>query len=331
MENNTGSSKKRKIREPAPAVIVPVKVPPKPVPIKANPHKPKYVRGLHLTAWSAGSGRYREKISGILRDTEINTLVIAVKEYNGEVYVPEVKEAVELGAYMAAMPDAAAYLQKLKNDGIYTVARIVLFKDDIAARKKPEWAVKDCNGNSWKNKNGLGWVDPYNRKVWEYNFAIAEKCIDLGFEEIQFDYVRFPSDGKISECRYSQQHSSTTAINNIVDFLREAKKRIKVGRGANISIDVFGMTTSAGYDIGIGQNIIAMAKEVDFVCPMVYPSHYVKGSFGYGDPNSQPYNIVFKAMQAAIKKMGIDSRKLRPYLQDFSLGYKYGEKEVRDQ
>jgi len=321
-------------KDRVPALSAPQITPAPPVkkePVFVKPHKPRYVRGIHLSAWIAGSKKHRQKIKQLFAETELNTVVIAVKEYNGEVYIPGVKTAQEIGAYRAAMPDIRTFLDELKKDGVYTSARIVLFKDSIAATMRPEWAVRDASGNIWKNNKGTAWVDPYNRNTWEYNFAVAEACIDLGFEEIQFDYVRFPSDGEVSQCRYSQPHSSTTAINNLGDFLRAARKRLKEKRGANISVDVFGLTTAVEHDMGIGQNIVAMAKEADFICPMVYPSHYPKGSFGYRNPNSQPYPIVCKSMEKASRRLGLDTGKLRPYLQDFSLGYKYTSKEVREQ
>lgn len=291
-------------------------------------NKPKYVRGIHLPPWVAGSKKRRVQIQELLAKTEINTIVIAVKEYQGEVYVPGIKLTEDLKTYVPAIQDIEEYLKELKQAGIYTVARIVVFRDNIVTRKKQSWAIKDINGNLWIDHSGMAWLDPYNRAVWEYIFIIAERCIDLGFDEIQFDYVRFPSDGNTKKCRYIQQHSETTAVQAIVEFLTEAKNRLKLKRSVNISVDVFGLTTSVPHDMGIGQNIVEMAKQVDFICPMIYPSHYAKGEYGFKDPNQQPYKIVSKSLKDAIKKLGIDAVKLRPYLQDFSLGYKYGKKEV---
>ncbi|OGS21358.1 MAG: hypothetical protein A2252_08950 [Elusimicrobia bacterium RIFOXYA2_FULL_39_19] len=289
--------------------------------------KPKHVRGIHIMAWSAGSKKYRQKLQTYIDSSTLNTVVIAVKETNGEVYIPGVKSAVEIKAYVPAMPNIQSYISDLKSQNIYTSARIVVFKDNIAARKHPDWAVKNPDGSIWVDKKDQAWLDPFNKDNWEYTFEIAQQCVKLGFEEIQFDYIRFPSDGVIKNCRYSQPHSSTTAVNNIVAFLKEAKTRLKI-TGVKISIDVFGLTTSSEHDMGIGQSIVPMAKEVDYVCPMVYPSHYPKGSYGIASPNSQPYKTILIALEHARRKMGEDAVKLRPYLQDFSLGYKYDTEEV---
>ncbi|MFC1512788.1 putative glycoside hydrolase, partial [bacterium] len=281
-----------------------------------------------LTGWSAGSRAYRKKLDKLLRETELNTLVIAVKEYNGEVYIPGVKKAVEFGAYTRAMPAISKYIQKLKEKGVYSVARIVLFKDDIAAKYNPEWAVKNKFGRVWEDNKKQSWLDPYNREAWNYNFSVADKCVELGFEEIQFDYIRFPSDGDIEQCQYSKPHSSTTAVAILLEFLKEARKRYTVNKGIPISIDVFGLTTSAKTDLGIGQILTEMAKYVDYVCPMVYPSHYNEGVYGIENPDADPYNIIRRAIYDARECLGSNSAKLRPYLQDFTLDFPYTEKEV---
>jgi len=295
-----------------------------------RPNKPKYVRAIHLPAWVAGSKKKRQEILKLFQETELNTVVIAVKEFGGEVYIPGVKPAIEIDAYQPAIPDIKDFLQTLKTLNIYTVARISVFSDNILPRKKTSLAVKNPDGTLWTSYRGMTWLDPYQKEAWEYNFEIAEKCIEYGFEEIQFDYIRFPADGDTSKCRYSQQHSSITATKVICDFLSEANQRFKMKYGVNISIDVFGLTTSVGHDMGIGQNIIEMSKHVDFVCPMVYPSHYAKGEYGLKDPNREPYKTVYRSLRDAILK-GVEPKKLRPYLQDFSLGYKYTAKEVLDQ
>jgi hypothetical protein len=289
---------------------------------------PKYVRAIHITPWSAGSHKYRNSIEDLIDNTELNTIVIAVKEYNGEVYIPEVNETKQFGSYVAAMPDIRQFLQDLKFKGIYTVARIVVFKDDIVARKKPEWAVKNASGTIWLDNKKHSWLDPYNKDAWNYIFAICDKCVDLGFDELQFDYIRFPSDGRISQCRYMQKSSSTTAVAVIGEFLETARQRYK---DMTISADVFGLTTSAEDDMGIGQNFEEIAKHVDYICPMVYPSHYYKGAYNMPNPEIEPYKTVNIALQYARKKLGDSLYKLRPYLQDFSLKHKYGAKEVLEQ
>ena len=239
-------------------------------------HKPKYVRGVHMTAWVTGSPKIRSNINSLFEQTEINTAVIDLKEYEGEVYLPGVAVCEENKSYVNAMPDLKEYLNWLQSHNIYTIARIVVFKDNIITRHHPEWAVQNASGGLWKDRKGITWLDPYNKDAWNYNLTIAEHAADMGFNEIQFDYIRFPSDGNTSTCRYSQLHSSMTKHTALVGFLKEASRRLKP-KGVDISIDVFGLTTTVTHDMGIGQKIVEMAECVDYVCPMVYPSHYNKG------------------------------------------------------
>jgi hypothetical protein len=295
--------------------------------VKPAPARPKYVRGIHLTSWITGSLKHRPYIDDLLTNTEINMLVIDIKEYEGEVYVPGVPELKNMGIYVNAIPDLKDYLAKLKSRGVYTIARIVVFKDNLMPRKKPELAVKNSEGGIWMDRRGLTWLDPYRKESWDYNIAIAEQAVDMGFDEIQFDYIRFPTDGNIKDCRYSQAHTTTTSAAALIDFLQEANKKLKA-KGVNISIDVFGLTTTVTNDMGIGQHMVRMAQWVDYVSPMVYPSHYNKGEYGMPDPNLAPYKTVFLALEGAKKKFGGQTIKIRPWLQDFSLGSHYGKNEV---
>lgn len=294
---------------------------------KPAPARPKYVRGIHITAWLAGTSKYRAYLDDLLSSTEINTVCIDIKEYEGEVYIPGVDELKELNIYVPAVPDIKDYVAKLKGRGIYTIARIVVFKDNLMPRKKQNLAVKNSEGGIWKDRRGLTWLDPFRRENWDYNIRIAEKAVDLGFDEIQFDYIRFPSDGNTKECRYSTAHTTTTSNAALVGFLQEAHKRLKP-IGANISIDVFGLTTTVKHDMGIGQHMVDMTEWVDYVSPMVYPSHYNKGEYGIPDPNTAPYKTVYLSMEGAKKRLGDSAGKLRPWLQDFSLGAHYGKNEV---
>ncbi|MBQ2219273.1 MAG: hypothetical protein II417_00600, partial [Elusimicrobia bacterium] len=158
---------------------------------------------------------------------------------------------------------------------------------------------------------------------------LAEKTADMGFDEIQFDYIRFPSDGNTKNCRYGVEHSSTTASAKIVDFLKQAKERL-APKGVKVSIDVFGLTTTEKTDMGIGQKIVEMTEQVDYVSPMIYPSHYNNGEYGIPNPNKEPYRTVYIALQGAKKRIPVE--KLRPWLQDFSMkGVPYGPAEVRAQ
>ncbi len=290
--------------------------------------KPKYVRGVHLTSWVAGSQKLRQPLEKLVEETEINTFVIDIKEYEGEVYLPGYKKADEYKCFTNAIPDAQKYIAELKKKNIYLIARIVTFKDNQLPKRRPDLAVKDVNGGLWKDRAGLTWLDPYNKENWDYNIGLAEHAVKMGFDEIQFDYVRFPSDGNMKNCRYIQPHSSVTASAAIVNFLEAAHKRLKP-LGVNIGIDVFGLTTTVTGDMGIGQKIVEMTRWADFVSPMVYPSHYAKGEYGIPDPNKAPYHTVYLSLESAKRRIPVS--KIRPYLQDFSLGVHYGSKELLEQ
>ncbi|MDR1087006.1 MAG: putative glycoside hydrolase [Endomicrobium sp.] len=293
-----------------------------------KPDKGRYIRGIHLSSWVSGSEKHRNLALELFDATELNAAVIDIKEYEGQVYIKGVKEVDSNKAYVAAITDLEKYVSLLKEKGIYAIARIVVFRDNTISRKIPSLAVKNPDGTIWTDRKGAAWLDPYNKETWDYNLKIAERAIDIGFDEIQFDYIRFPSDGDTKNCRYSKPYSATEASKALVGFLKEAKRRIHP-KGAKISIDVFGLTTTATDDMGIGQKIVEMTEQVDYVSPMVYPSHYAKWTYGIADPNKEPYKVVYNSIEGAIKR--INAEKLRPWLQNFSLGYKYGPNEVRSQ
>ncbi|MDR0677036.1 MAG: putative glycoside hydrolase [Elusimicrobiota bacterium] len=297
--------------------------------IPINLDKPKYIRGIHISAWAAGSSKFIARYEKIIQNTEINTIVIAVKEANGEVYIDGVAKTKKIGAYKKAMPKIKEYIDYLHTNQVFVIARIVLFKDPILAKKEPDLAVKDSSGNIWKDYKGLSWVDPFNKKTWEYNFEVVDACLEAGFDEIQFDYIRYPSDGNIKECKYTVEFSSTNAVNNLIEFLKETDKRY--GHKTRISIDIFGLVISSNDGLGIGQVIEKFEPYVDAISPMMYPSHYAKGSYGLKEPNKSPYKTIYYGMISGKKKLKENSYKYIPYLQDFNMGYKYGIYEIREQ
>jgi hypothetical protein len=305
--------------------------------------RPACIKGVHLTAWFAGNKKARGKIDQLLADTELNTVVIAVKEIQGDVYIPIPGIGYSSRTFVNAIPDIKDYLQFLKERGVWTVARIVVFKDSRLPKDKPEWAVqtstplpkaieKGFAPNVWVDHKGLAWADPYNPHVWKYNIDIAARAIDLGFQEIQWDYIRFPSDGKVNWARYSKPHSPAAAAQALAKFLERGHERLKP-KGAESSIDVFGLVGSDTGGMGIGQKLSEMMNHVEAVSPMMYPSHYAPGELGVKDPNNQPYDMVYVSIRDTQRVMAKAQKPvaLRPYLQDFSLGVKYTAKHVRDQ
>ncbi len=296
--------------------------------ISTTTHEQK--RGIHITSWGAGSRKLRGKLLKNIDKSVINTVIIAIKETDGRVYIPGVKIANQYGSTLKAIYNPKEMMEDFKSRNIYTIARIVAFKDSFLPEIFPGLGVKNPEGDLWRDRKGGTWTDPYNKIIWKYNIEIAKRAAKLGFDEIQFDYIRYPSEGTISECRYSKPHSSKSAIKNIANFLKYAKKHL-APHNVKISAAVFGLTTTAKTDMGIGQDIKVIADNTDFVYPMMYPSHYYSGHYGLENPNAEPYKTINFGLHDALKKLGKGYYKLRPYLQDFSIGHKYGPHEVRAQ
>jgi hypothetical protein len=288
------------------------------------------VKAIYVSNYVAGSPKLFQKQLGLADRTEINAMVIDVKDASGyagyDSDVPLVKEA-KLSE--RRIKDVNALMQQLRKHDVFPIARIVCFNDPLLATRKPELAIRSKAGGLWKDRKGASYTNPYDRRVWEYLVQLAEEAADRGFREIQFDYVRFPSDGKISDTLYPGKDSLPEDA--IGAFLAYARERLE-SRGVWVSADVFGLTVYVEDDLGIGQRIEKVARNVDIVCPMVYPSHYYAGSYNIADPNSHPYEIVSRAMKDSKQRLDGTGTLNRPWLQDFSLGgVKYGVAEVKAQ
>jgi hypothetical protein len=297
---------------------------------RPDPPVPK-VRGVYVTSWSAGRPGFLTALFEFTRKAGVNALVIDVKDDTGYVSYPsEVPLAREINAGFSKY-NPATVLNLLREQQLYPIARIVAFKDPLLAEKKPDWAVQDRRGGIWSDHKGRRWVDPYNHFVWEYNVALAKEAAKLGFREIQFDYVRFTSDGQIANCRYPAMDARIHA-EVIRDFLAFAYEELK-GYGVKVSADVFGLTCSAEDDLGIGQQFKYIAENVDVICPMVYPSHYRKGSYQLANPDLNPYETVYRSLTDARRKCKTVQKEVtvRPWLQDFSLMSRYSLPQLQAQ
>lgn len=298
--------------------------------------RPDAVRGLYLNAWVSGSSRRIDELVGIARRTEINTFVIDVKDATGYVsYSTEVAFAREVGADgQLRIRNIQGLLERLQEEGIHPIARIVVFKDHLLAGSRPEHAVQDSTGAAWVDGNGEVWVNPFDREVWAYNVALAREAVELGFREIQWDYVRFP-DRPRSEMEgviYPGQEGRTRS-QAIREFLLWSRAEL-ADLGVPVTADVFGVSASARNDVGIGQLWEDMIDTVDMILPMIYPSHYWRGSFGIDAPNAHPYEVIGAALDHAIRRTeGVENpARILPWLQDFTLGEpRYGAAEVRAQ
>ena len=298
--------------------------------------RPEHVRGIYVNSWSAGSRRRMAALIDLARRTEVNTFVIDIKDATGYVSHPSaVPLAREIGATGdLRIPSLPWLLGKLEEAGIYPIARIVIVKDPVLAAARPELAVQDTAGGAWADNTGTVWLNPFNREVWDYHIDLAREVAAMGIPEIQWDYVRFPDApaSVLARAHYPgrEERSRTDAIRAFLAYSRAALSEL----GAEVTADVFGVTTSAARDVGIGQVWESFIDVVDAALPMVYPSHYWKGSFGYEEPNSYPYEIVRNALEDAVERSAAlkDAGATRPWLQDFTLGSpRYEAPEVRAQ
>lgn len=288
------------------------------------------IKGIYVTSSAIRSTSKLQQLISLADTTEINAFVIDVKDdygwitYDADVQFATDEKLVDLR--IASIDTLVATMQK---HNIVPIARIVCFKDTLLANKRPDLAVKvKGTGSVWEN-NKTSFLNPYNHQVWEYLVQVAEDAARHGFREIQFDYVRFPSEGDLSKTYYPGQNSSKEDA--IAAFLAYARPRLEK-MGVWISADVFGQTVQIKTDSGIGQRIEKIAENVDVVCPMVYPSHYSTGNYGLADPNRSPYELVSHAMSDTKKRLAGTGAKGRPWLQDFSYkGVSYGVAEVKAQ
>jgi len=296
---------------------------------------PEIVKAVYLTSWSAASPYMTNYVIDLAKNTEINSVVVDIKDWSGYVnYNTEVSEVEKYNAERYLISDIKALVEKFHKNEIYVIARISVFQDPILAWSRPDLAVRRKSDDSllWLDRMGLAWIDPSSKEAWDYNIAIAKDVLNQGFDELNFDYIRFPSDGDLGDLSFSLWNStSTTRVSVIKDFYSYLRQNIPNGV---LSADLFGLSTESS-DLGIGQKIEYAYQYFDFVCPMVYPSHYAQGYTGYENPAEYPYEVIKNAMEKGLVKL-IDFKnttstnaKLRPWLQDFDLGAEYGEEEVK--
>lgn len=282
------------------------------------------VKGIYMTGKCVGYKPKFDELIELINETELNAIVIDIKDDIGEITYPtNVKMANEIGADRnVSVEKFDEVMDILYKYDIYPIARIVTFKDRIASTKRPDLAVKCKDGSVWRDNKGEAWLNPYNKESWEYPIQIAEEAAMKGFKEIQFDYVRFPTDGDRKLIDYGQAKDELTQAEAIAEFLEYARERLDP-YGVYVSADVFGLVTTAQDDMNLGQHLETLATGVDILCPMVYPSHYALGSYGVKYPDAHPYEIVYHSLTVGNKRIdSVDSDYekafIRPWLQDFS-------------
>ncbi|MFL5607634.1 MAG: putative glycoside hydrolase [Gemmatimonadaceae bacterium] len=293
------------------------------------------VRALYVNRFAAQSARKMKRLIEIADQTEINALVIDMKDEFGLNYKPSNASFARNAGNAGVVRNLPALLDTLRAHKILPIARLVVFKDSVTARVHPEWTIRKQDGSVWRDKKGLAWVNPYHHELWDYNIGVAEELAKMGFGEIQFDYIRFPEPYKSLPPQVFPDNKGVAKPDVLSAYLKEANTRLdKVG--ARTTADIFGLVTTVGGPLEIGQWWEKISPNVDVVLPMVYPSHYPRGDLGLAVPNAEPYKVLNISLTSARKrdaKLGITkSEHVRPWLQAFTLGKPpYGPAEIEAQ
>lgn len=306
-----------------------VKQPPQPKHIKT----PEAVRAVYMTSWVAGTPSLRSKLIDFIEHSEINSVVIDIKDATGkisfEIDDPLIKE---MGSSEKRIADIDDLINHLHAKNIYVIGRVSVFQDPYIVTKRPNIAVQKKSGGTWHDRKGLAFVDAGAEWYWDYVYHIAKASEQKGFDEINFDYVRYPSDGALSQAVFTYAHGrdKQTVIESFFKYIHEKMQSVP----ATTSADLFGLTIWAEDDLGIGQVLEKAAPYFDYIAPMTYPSHYDSGFQGFKNPAAHPYEVIHDSLQRGIFRMqqiNEDPKKLRPWIQDFDLGAPYGVPEVQAQ
>jgi len=294
--------------------------------IKREKPAEKEIKGIYLTSYIASLPQKIDNFINFMKSSALNAVVIDIKDYSGVIaYDSQVDLVKELKNSRDLIKDVPGLIKKLHDNNIYVIARQTVFQDPELTSKKPEWAVRNKRtGGLWYDYKGLVWADPTNEEVWKYNVAIAKEAIALGFDEINFDYIRFPSDGPMSQMQFAN-FAGRSKAEVMKAFFKYVYENLKT-EPAYLSADLFGFTTERTDDMNIGQQIEDAALYFDYVCPMVYPSHYPSGYLDLKNPAADPYKVVTFALtkgEESLKPIENLRAKIRPWLQDFNLGADY--------
>lgn len=298
--------------------------------IELAPFAPK---ALYLSFFGVGDSGLRGAALQLLEETELNALVIDVKGDRGMIpYKSEVPLAASVRAErVTTVADIRGLIKSLRGKGVYTIARVVVFKDDPLASSRPDLALRTREGGLWRDREGLAWVDPFKEEVWKYNIAIAVEAARNGFDEIQFDYVRFPDANGLT---FSQPNTEESRVKAISGFLAQARKAL-APYNVFVAADIFGYVCWNRDDTDIGQRLEDIVPLVDYISPMLYPSGFQDGIPGYANPVQHPYEIVYLSLKRAGARTGVSAKRFRPWLQafrDYAFDRRaFGGEEIRAQ
>lgn len=281
----------------------------------SNP--PEIIKAVYVTGYSAGNKKYLNYLNDLFKNTEINAVVVDIKGSDGVI------------TYPTLVSDINVLVKFFHDKNIYVIGRIVIFEDPVYSKARPELAIYDKIKTAlWKDNKGLSWLDPVSKEVWDYNVSLAKDAFLHGFDEINFDYVRFPSDGKVENMGFPFYDGKTAKSEIIKEFFNYLRQKLS---GEKLSVDIFGQTTVNTDDMGIGQIIEDSFENFDYVSPMVYPSHYINGFIGFDNPAEHPYEVIKYSLDSAVKRKGNSLAKLRPWLQDFNMGADYTADMVKQE
>lgn len=304
------------------------------------------VRGIYISGPMSGSTELFQAILDSAEGTEINTVVIDFKDDEGRITSQiDTPVVTEIGACRPYVKDIKGLISSLKERGLYVIARVVAFRDPYLAEQKPEWSLHLGDGSLYRDKQGMAWVDPYRKEVWDYLVEVGTAAKEAGFDEVQFDYLRFSTEGSMKDVVFDEavtEGRSKTAV--ITEFVKYAYENL-ASQGLFVSADVFGTIIGSEIDAeAVGQDYTELAKYLDYICPMIYPSHYGPGNFGIEYPDTKPYETVLAALrksknvldEAAQADEHVNRQAIvRPWLQDFTASYlgqgkyiQYGYDEV---
>ncbi|MDO8183808.1 MAG: putative glycoside hydrolase [bacterium] len=326
-------------------------------PVNIHLKTPSSVKGLYLTACAASTPSLRNHVLKLITDTELNAVVVDLKDYTGTVAFPTKDLGLQnKAAGGCTIPNLPELITEWHQQGVYIIGRVTVFQDPYYAKKHPELAVKKAdNVTVWRDKKGLSFIDVGAKPYWDYIVSLSKEAYNLGVDELNFDYVRFPSDGNMQDIAFtwSQSKSKPVVLEEFFKYLHEELKPT----GAVLSADLFGMTTTNINDLNIGQVLERALPYFDYVDPMVYPSHYPPQFNDWANPNEHPYDLIYLVLKegarravatstpieafthqrlgtstpALYRKPIYKANKIRPWLQDFDYGGTYGVSEVQAQ
>lgn len=290
---------------------------------------PEIIKAIYLTSDSGGNEKKINWLIELADKSELNTVVIDIKDFSGYIaYDSSVADAEKYKTERLDIKDIDGLINKLHQHNIYVIARITVFQDPVLARARPDWAVRNkYTRGIWYDRNGLSWINPVASAAWDYFVAISRDAAERGFDELNFDYIRFPSDGDMTALVFPGWDGKTSKAEVVGKFYKYLREQLP---GVRLSADMFGFVTTHTDDLGIGQIMENAFVAFDYVSPMVYPSHYPPNYLGFANPAEHPYEVVNTALKGGIERLKKyklehpeNKTQFRPWLQDFKLGADY--------